>query len=231
MKITERELEARKNRIIHRAFGLFCQKGIDQVSMEEIAKAADVSVISVYRYFSTKSELLLITQEMLWKEALQNVTSYVITADGYSRKSGFEQIRDLINGFEKLYRLHGEYLLFSAYYKLYLAREGLQLSGQKLGEMLAPIRAVFLKALEKGEKDRSLTLPCDLESTFYCLWGTLWGYVEEIVVYDRILNGENHWARCFPHVRVMLLNELTGSGRTPEPVSRPCGEPTPPAVG
>lgn len=225
MKISESELQSRKDRIVHRAFELFCQKGIDQVSMEEIAKAADVSVISVYRYFNNKSQLLLITQEMLWKEALQNVNSYVISNDAYSRKTGFQQIRDLINGFEKLYQLHGEYLLFSSYYKLYLAREGLLLNGKKLDEMLAPIRSVFLKALEKGQRDRSLTLPCGLESTFCCLWGTLWGYVGEMVVYDHILDGENQWTRCFPHVRAMLLNQLTTYAHAPceEPADLPEG--------
>lgn len=222
MKISESELAARKNRIVHRAFELFCEKGIDRVTMEEIARAAEVSVISVYRYFNTKAELLLITQRMLWKEVIQSVSDYIVKADDYDSKTGFEQIRSLINGFEDLYQKHREYLLFAAYYKLYLARERLRLRGSEYAEMLSPVRDMFLAALRRGMADGSLTIKGDPEDIFYCVWGILRGYVEEMTVYDKMLDGENAWTARFPYMRTMILNELNYNAR--EQIFPGCGQ-------
>lgn len=221
MKISESELAARKNRIVHRAFELFCQKGIDRVTIEEIAKAAEVSVISVYRYFNTKAELLLITQRKLWKEVIQSVSEYIVEADSYDKQTGFEQIRDLINGFEDLYQKHREYLLFAAYYKLYLAREHLRLTGKEYADMLSPIKDMFIAALRRGMEDGSLTIKGDPDDIFYCIWGILRGYVEEMTVYDRMLDGKNEWTERFPYMRTMILNELNSNGR--ERIFPPCG--------
>ena len=44
--------------IQHTAFALFEEKGFDNVTIEQVAEAADVSQSSVYRYFGTKEGLV-----------------------------------------------------------------------------------------------------------------------------------------------------------------------------
>lgn len=58
------DLRARKRlqaerRIQSAALGLFDRYGFDAVTVEQVAAAADVSVMTVYRYFATKENLVL----------------------------------------------------------------------------------------------------------------------------------------------------------------------------
>ena len=57
--IRRRQMEQRTQQILHSALELFYEKGIDDTSIEEVAKAANVGTATIYRYFETKAELLL----------------------------------------------------------------------------------------------------------------------------------------------------------------------------
>lgn len=57
--LRERQKLERSERIQENALRLFRDHGFGAVKMEEIAESSDVSAITVYRYFSTKQDLLL----------------------------------------------------------------------------------------------------------------------------------------------------------------------------
>ena len=57
--LRERKKREVRHRTIEAAEGLFAAKGLDATTMEDIARAADVSVATVYNYFGSKSALLL----------------------------------------------------------------------------------------------------------------------------------------------------------------------------
>lgn len=57
--LRERKRTAAMYRIQTAALDLFEQRGFDDVTVEEIAEASDVSPSSIYRYFGTKEELVL----------------------------------------------------------------------------------------------------------------------------------------------------------------------------
>jgi AcrR family transcriptional regulator len=55
----ERKKQAVRSRIIESAIELFSARGIDGVSVEEIAEAADVGKGTVYNYFQTKEDIIV----------------------------------------------------------------------------------------------------------------------------------------------------------------------------
>lgn len=55
--LRERKKQQTRQRISDVAIGLFLDRGFDRVTIAEIAEAADVSVNTVYNYFSTKEDL------------------------------------------------------------------------------------------------------------------------------------------------------------------------------
>ncbi|HEX9864389.1 MAG TPA: TetR/AcrR family transcriptional regulator [Acidimicrobiia bacterium] len=57
--LRERKKQAAMRRIQEKALDLFDQHGFGNVTIEEVADAADVSPSSVYRYFGTKEQLVL----------------------------------------------------------------------------------------------------------------------------------------------------------------------------
>lgn len=63
--LRERKKRETRLRISDTATGLFLMRGFDSVTVAEIARAADVSVNTVFNYFPTKEDLLLDRQDEL----------------------------------------------------------------------------------------------------------------------------------------------------------------------
>lgn len=57
--LRERKKRDTRQRILHCAMTLFSERGYDDVTVEEVAAAADVSARTFYHYFSAKEELVL----------------------------------------------------------------------------------------------------------------------------------------------------------------------------
>lgn len=80
MKVDRHEQdEARRTRIARAAFELFARTGLDSVSAQDIARAAFVSRTNLYRYFPSKTHMLLAHFERavseLQAEALRRLSS------------------------------------------------------------------------------------------------------------------------------------------------------------
>lgn len=206
MKISEEELSQRKARIIHKAFILFCRNGIDKITIKDIAKAAGVGEKSVYRYFSTKKNLLMETGFMLWREIV-NELSVTMGAE-YKAKTGYEQIVDLLEGFRNLFENHAEYVLFSYDFKLFLIRHTAYLTETEYEDILKPIHTLYLDALRKGLKDGSIVSGQTAENLYYAMWGLMRGFVVKIVIYDRMYDGKNPWKDRFGVARELILKGL-----------------------
>ncbi|MGW7480076.1 TetR/AcrR family transcriptional regulator [Nonomuraea muscovyensis] len=63
--LRERKKRETRRRIADMAMGLFMVKGFDNVTVAEVARAADVSVNTVFNYFGTKEDLFLDRQQEL----------------------------------------------------------------------------------------------------------------------------------------------------------------------
>ena len=56
---------SRINRILESAFSLCSEKGIDTITMTDIASTAEIGVASLYRYFATKDEIAIVRHLLL----------------------------------------------------------------------------------------------------------------------------------------------------------------------
>jgi AcrR family transcriptional regulator len=57
-KVTEAYLEARRQEILDAAIACFTRKGFHQTTMDDICRQAELSPGAVYRYFSSKDEII-----------------------------------------------------------------------------------------------------------------------------------------------------------------------------
>lgn len=206
IKITEQELLNRKRRIIHEAFNLFCQQGIDKVSVKQIAEKANVAEKSVYRYFGSKVALLVQTGSMLWREIITELISAI--EPDYGQMTGYQQIETLLDSFRNLYENHAQYVLFSYDYKLYLIRHSKMLTVDEYGEEILPIRNLYLNALQKGLDDHSISAQASVEDLYFAIWGLMRGYIVKIVIYDRMYEGSNFWREEFKIACALILSGL-----------------------
>ncbi len=206
MKITEAEMLQRRDRIIFSAFRLFCQRGIERVSVEDIAKRAKVSEKSVYRYFNTKPGLVLEVTLMLWKKIACELRSTV--GKDYSHKTGVQQLETLLRAFRRLYEKYSDDILFSYEYKLYFIRRSTKITQKASDDVMAPIKLLYLRALQKGQNDGTITSALSAEELYTIIWGFMRGYVLKIVLYDRMYEGENFWRRSFDSACSILIAGL-----------------------
>ena len=172
MRITKAEQQIRKNRMLHTAYRLFCEYGINEVSLARIAEEAHVSPNSIFRYFESKTALLQKTQEILWTEIVDYITNSNQPAVDRAR-NGLEEIRVMLYGFESLYQNHSKYILFAYEYKAYLIRNNIKLDKNALARNTHRIRLVFLHALRRGQKEGSITTAHTASELFTLIWGVL----------------------------------------------------------
>lgn len=209
MKITEQELERRKNRIITTAFQLFCRHGIEQVSLADIARQAGVGNSAIYRYFTNKPLLVLATLSVLWRAIGERLESQAAGTEHYDRMTGYEQCAVQLEGYRRLYMDNSDYVLFSYESKLYLQRNGVALSKQQYDHLMEEIREPCMAALEKGKADGSIPSDRDTEDLFYSIWGAVRGYIVKIVIYQALCRDENPWESRYTTLEDGILSALS----------------------
>lgn len=79
--LRERNKQLTRHAIIEAALGLFEAKGFDATTMEDVAAAAEVSPRTVYRYFTTKEDLVFLGQEEENRRIAARVKTMTRTAD------------------------------------------------------------------------------------------------------------------------------------------------------
>lgn len=67
----ERNKQEKLDRIIAAAGRLFADRGVDDVTTQEVAEAADIGAGTLFFYARTKGELLLMVQNALYADALR----------------------------------------------------------------------------------------------------------------------------------------------------------------
>lgn len=78
----ERNKQEKRERIMAAAGALFAERGVDDVTTQEIADAADIGTGTLFLYARTKGELLLLVQNAHYSRALEEGRSAADAASG-----------------------------------------------------------------------------------------------------------------------------------------------------
>lgn len=216
MRLTEEAIRERRETMIYTAFRLFCDRGIENVSMQEIAKKAQVGENTLYRYFGNKEQLVLEAFIKLWDTIMQNVERVVEGIPNYAALTGYGQIRVWIEGFRHLYQNDKDFVLFSYEAKLYLLRRNIKLDRFQQDTLMHSFRGPCLAALEKGKADGSIPVKESSEDLFYAIWGSIRGYVVKIVIYGNLYGEDSPWERRYKVVEKGILSALSAGWNPPE---------------
>jgi AcrR family transcriptional regulator len=73
--------DQRRQRLLEAALGVFLRYGFKKSSMDEVARAADLSRQGLYLHFATKEELFRATVEMALRRALDDAAARLRDAD------------------------------------------------------------------------------------------------------------------------------------------------------
>src|SRR5437867_13411210 len=92
-KVTEAHLEARRQQIMDAAAACFCRNGCHHSTMHDICRQAELSAGAVYRYFSSKEEII----ESMLRERQRSMAAIIDAARGHG--STFEVFEELAEVF------------------------------------------------------------------------------------------------------------------------------------
>lgn len=208
MRLTKQDMKNRRENMIQMAFCLFCDKGIENVSMSEIAKKANVGENTLYRYFSNKGKLVQETFVKFWDTIMQNVERIVENAPDYDSMTGYEQIKVWIEGFRCLYESDKDFVLFSYEAKLFLLHQNIKLDQYQQDMLMQPFRGSCIAALDKGKSDGSILVQENSEDLFYAIWGSIRGYIVKIVIYGELFGEDSPWERRYNIMERGIMSAL-----------------------
>lgn len=106
---TSRLKEERYAYAVNVASGLFLEKGIDEVKMTDIAENCGIGVASLYRYFETKTEIVIRAGSILWKNINADFLDYM-KKDKSSE--GLDSLNYALNYYKILFLKHSDFIKF-----------------------------------------------------------------------------------------------------------------------
>lgn len=198
-EVVRREMEERNEHILSVAYNVFVEKRIEAVSMQMIADAAGVGVATLFRYYASKTDLVITVCAKKWKDYLSSMVS--------SRPK--EMIKDLpaidrlsytLDMYIEIYRTNKAILSFNDNFNHYINHE--HVGDEKLVNYrmaLEPMTTRFHWLYEKAQEDGTVrtdipedellrvTLHTMMSACIHYAGGFIWGaesknrdYTEEL---------------------------------------------------
>ena len=157
---------AKERHILETAFLLFAENGIESVTMPEVAGACGIGRATLYRYFSTKLELVIAVGTWKWDEYIAYHDS-LATREAHARMTGAEYLRFYLDSFLDLYRNHRDILRFNYNFNNYLRYEaGSAEQRQPYLRIVDILSERFHDLYERGKRDGTLRMDISATSLF-----------------------------------------------------------------
>jgi len=115
MGLRQRKEEQTRARIMDVSFQIFCNHGIGEATMADIAEQSDVSRTTLYNYFPSKQILL----EAVYIQNLQN--SVMKINESITKINFYEFIQQMMDYYAKILIENPEVLVFDAQFNIYAA--------------------------------------------------------------------------------------------------------------
>ena len=131
--------EKRKQEVLECSFELFAKRGIESVTMPELAKAAGIDRSSIYRYFPNKADLAIAVSAQVWGR----FTAQNDEEAGAGAGTAAERYEFWLESFLRLYRENRDMLRFNQFFNVYVANEKIS------AERMAPYTRVITQLKER----------------------------------------------------------------------------------
>jgi AcrR family transcriptional regulator len=165
-KVMKKRKEEYINELLSDITDLFIENGIEEMKMTTLAKELDIGVASLYRYFHTKKDLVILTGIEVWKR-INLFFEGVFESEIFKSKSGFKQITDLMKINIVLFDGHQELLGFISDFDNFVIKEKIQPEELRDYESnILNVSTLVLDAYNKGLDDGSIKYTGDFKK-FY----------------------------------------------------------------
>ena len=172
--------------IIEAGFTLFSERGIDLVFLPEIAEAGKVSKATLFRYFPTKTDLVIAIATWKWKEYI-DWHNNLLKAEDFEKLTGAEYLKFFIDSFLELYRNHKDILRFNYNFNSFLSYSAsTEAQKQPYTQMTDALGAQFHELYERGKRDDTINTeipePTMFSSVFHIMLAAVTRYAVGLAV-------------------------------------------------
>ena len=189
-KIRKEQTIQRTQQILHAALKLFCEKGIEDTSIEEIAKMAEVGPATIYRYFETKAELAISAGIAYWQEVAGKYVD-ALSGEYYKELSGSGQMQCIFHIFEEIFKEECLFLKFLQEFDIFVRKY--QISKERLAEYeegILNLKPYVTDALKKGLDDGSLNFAYMVDEVYFSVMHMLLSLMQKLSYNGSILSSD-----------------------------------------
>ena len=189
-EIRKQQIQKRTEKILHSALDLFCERGIEDTSIEAVAKKAGVGPATIYRYFETKAELAISAGISYWQRVAHK---YAGTLEGemYLGMTGYGQLQCIFHLFENIFREETLFLKFLQEFDIFVRKY--EISQERLGEYeeeILNLKPYVTKALERGLKDKSLSFSYTVGEVYFTIMHMMLSLLQKLAYSGSILSSD-----------------------------------------
>ena len=160
------QMAIKRKDFLEKSYELFTRKNIESVSMIEIAKACGYGTMTLYRYFSTKPQLVVAVAVWIWGQTIRENQAHRPSLDfeGMTAAQIFAFYLDL---FIDLYRNHRDLLRFNQFFNIYLQSERIDPEVMKpYRAMIEGLKSNFQVIYARAEQDHTVRTDQSEEEMF-----------------------------------------------------------------
>ena len=173
-----RRTQQREQKILEAAMALFCEKGLEETSIDEIAGRAGVGSATIYRYYETKAQLAIQSGVEYWKKIAQQYLN-LTEIKGYSDMTGLKQLECIMDALVMIFEKERGFLKYLQEVEVFVRRYEIDM--ERLAayeESIMSLKPRVTDALEKGLQDGTLSFEWSPNEVCYSLAHTAFGVMK-----------------------------------------------------
>ena len=154
----EIEMAKKRERMLTVGFRVFSEKTIEVATMKEIAKACGLGYKTMFRYFGTKTALVIAIGADIWKKYAVKVEE-MYRARGGDAMNAAEELAFFLDCFIDLYQNHKDILRFVRNFETYIRHENVSKEDlTAYNTVVDGFARKFHAVYQKAEQDGTLKL-------------------------------------------------------------------------
>ena len=203
--------------ILDVGFKLFAERGIGQVILPEVAKAAEVGNATLFRYFPTKTELVIAIATRRWESFIKWHNS-LLTSEETQNLTGAEYLKFFLDSFLELYRNHKDILRFNYDFNSFVrSAEWTDEQKQPYLQMVDALSRQFHDLYERGMRDGTLNAEIPEQTMFSIVFHIMLAAITRYAVGLAVVNESNTESELIMLSKMMLKEFTTNTENNLQP--------------
>ena len=181
----EIEMAERREKLLATGFRLFAARSIEAVKLQEIATASGIGIATLYRYFKTKTDMVIEIGVKKWQEYyIEEEASFV--RRGGAAMTAAAEMAFFLDCFIDLYRNHQDLLRFNRNFDNYVKHAGCSAEQMRpYNEAVNVFADKFHALYRKAQADGTLRVPVSEKrlfvNTMYTMLSVAAKYAEGLI--------------------------------------------------